>query len=189
MKMQQTLVILSVALLTGCATTDDPREGGFFGGVQGISSGAYERRAQEREENLAKMRAMQKELETETASLDAQKHQRQVVLEREKSKLATLNKDVKALDARLAKLSKEQGASDKRVADLQHRLSLLKGQLSDQQTSLDALEGGGAGGADALEGAGTGALSDTRRQQLEAQRLELQKEYESLLSLTLMLAK
>lgn len=142
MKMQQTLVILSVALLTGCATTDDPREGGFFGGVQGISSGAYERRAQEREENLAKMRAMQKELETETASLDAQKHQRQVVLEREKSKLATLNKDVKALDARLAKLSKEQGASDKRVADLQHRLSLLKGQLSDQQTSLDALEGG-----------------------------------------------
>ncbi|WP_321528294.1 hypothetical protein [Sedimenticola selenatireducens] len=189
MKTQQTLVILATLLLTGCVTTDDPREGGFFGGVHGISSGSYERRAQEREENLAKVRAMQKELEAETESLDAQKHQRQLVLEQEQSKLATLNSDVKALEARLMTLGKEQGASDKRVADLQRRLDVLKGQLSKQQTSLDALEGGGTGGADALEGTGTGALGDTRRQQLEAQRLELQKEYDSLLSLTLMLAE
>lgn len=189
MKIQQTLVILSIVLLTGCATTDDPREGGFFGGVHGISSGAYERRAQEREENLAKMRAVQKDLEAETANLDEQRSQRQMVLNQEKSKLATLNKDVKALDAKLATLSKKQGVSDKRVTDLQSRLSVLKGQLSNQKTTLDALEGSGTAGADALEGSGTGALGDTRRQQLEAQRLELQKEYDSLLSLTLMLAK
>lgn len=189
MKMQQTLVILSALLLAGCVTTEDPHEGGFFGGVHGITSGAYERRAQEREENLAKMRAMQKELEAETAALDAEKQQRQQVLEREKRALAALNKDVKALDARVARLSREQGASDKRVADLQLRLSLLKEQMSHQQKTLDALEGGGPGSADALEGSGTGASNATRRQQLEAQRLELQQEYESLLNLTLMLAK
>ncbi|MEM7043329.1 MAG: hypothetical protein AAF543_11015, partial [Pseudomonadota bacterium] len=29
-------------LLAGCTTTDDPRQGGFFGGLAGIFGGAYE---------------------------------------------------------------------------------------------------------------------------------------------------
>ena len=39
---------LAGALLGGCATTDDPREGGLDGGLYGLSSGAYDRRIDER---------------------------------------------------------------------------------------------------------------------------------------------
>lgn len=189
MKMQQLLVIGSVCLVAGCVSTDDPKEGGFFGGVQGLSSGAYERRAQEREDNLAKMRAMQNELQHESSILDTQKQQRQQLLNEEKKKLASLNTDVKALERKLAAMSKEEGVSSQRVAELNQRMSKLKGQMSSQSSALDALEGGGTGGADALEGSGSGGLTAGRRQQLEAQRQALQKEYDTLLNLTLMLAQ
>lgn len=187
MSMKLVLVLGSACLVSACATTDDPREGGFVSGVQGLSSGTYERRVRDREDNLARLRAVQDDLKQETTGLDAQKQQRQKLLDEEQRKLASLNKDVKALEKKLAALSKEQGTSDKRVAELDKRLRELKGQLSKQGSALDALEGGGVGSADALEGSGAGV--DTRRQQLEAQRLALQKEYEELLNLTLMLAQ
>lgn len=189
MKNQSILVVIVAGLLGSCVANENPKEGGLFGGIHGLSTGAYERRAQEREDNLAKMRALQEELNQETTSLDAQKQKRQIILEEERRQLATLTTDVKALQIKLASMQKNKGASDKRLVDIQQRLEELKSQLSAQQSSLDALEGNGVGGADALEGTGSGTLIDSRRQQLEAQRLELRQEYDDLLNLTLMLAK
>ncbi len=189
MKTQSIQLIAVVVLLSGCVANENPKEGGLFGGIHGLSSGSYERRVQEREDNLAKMRALQQELNQETTSLDAQKQQRQMILDEERRQLATLNTDVKALEIKLASMQKEKGSSDKRLTDIQTRLTNLKSGLSTQQNSLDALEGNGVGGADSLEGTGTGMPTDSRRQQLEAQRLELQQEYDDLLNLTLMLAK
>ena len=34
--------LVSLVALSGCVTTDDPSEGGFFEGVSGIASGSYE---------------------------------------------------------------------------------------------------------------------------------------------------
>jgi len=177
----------AVVLLSACATTDDPREGGFISGVQGLSSGTYERRVREREDNLEKLRAMQQELEREGAALETEKSAREQALAQERRKLAELDGDIRSLEARLAELDQARGAGDERVRDLQARLAELKGRLNAQNRSIDALEGGS--GADELEGTGQGDLSDVRRRQLETQRTALQREYEELLNLTLMLAQ
>jgi chromosome segregation ATPase len=177
-----------VVLLSACATTDDPRDGGFISGVQGLSSGAYEQRVREREDNLEKLRAMQQDLEQEGAALEADKRAREQVLARERQKLAQLDSDVRSLEDRLAELGEAGDAGDARVLDLQRRLDGLKGRLNAQARSIDVLEGGG-GSANDLEGTGQGDLSDVRRRQLETQRAALQDEYEELLNLTLMLAQ
>ncbi|MCW8906137.1 MAG: hypothetical protein OQL28_02725 [Sedimenticola sp.] len=189
MKLQLLIVFGSAWLVAGCVTTDDPREGGFLGGVHGLTSGAYERRTQEREANLEKMREMQNELNNESKQLARQKQQRQQVLQEEKGKLAVLSSDVDALEFKLVALNKEEKVSRQRVTELDQRISRLKNQLASHASALDALERDGIGSADTLEGAGTGGLTADRRQQLEAQRQALQKEYETLLELTLMLSQ
>lgn len=190
MKIRHLLIATSVGMiLGGCATTDNPREGGFIGGVQGLSSGSYERRVRERKDNLARLKAIQEDLDQESATLTAEKQKRQKILDEERSKLAAINKDIASLEKKLAKMEKEKGEGDARIADLQKRLNGLKAKLSGQNKTIDDLEGSGTGGADALEGSGTGSMTDARRQQLEAQRAALQKEYEELLNLTLMLAQ
>ena len=176
------------ALLGACATTDDPREGGFIGGVQGLSSGAYQQRVSEREDNLAKLRAMQADLEQDSAALQAQKGKRQQLLAEEKRKLASLDSEVEALQRKLTAMGQESATSDDRVRDLRDRVADLKARLGKQTRDIDRLEGGGSA-ADALEGQGNGDGNDSRRRQLEAQRTALQREYDELLNLTLMLAQ
>lgn len=180
------VIAAATAALAACATTDDPSEGGFISGVQGLSTGAYERRVREREDNLAKLRAVQAELEQEGVALTAEKSKRQQVVDQERRKLAELEADVGALERRLAEMDGAGSAGDQRIRELQDRLSGLKDRLARQNRDIDRLEGGGSG-ADALEG--QGEVPDARRRQLEAQRAALQKEYEELLNLTLMLAQ
>lgn len=190
MKTKRILIAIGAGLiLFGCATTDDPHTGGLVGGMHGLSSGAYDRRISEREDNLAKLRAIQKDLDQETVSLTSDKQQREQILEKEKGKLAAMNKDVSALEKSLADLEQEKGSQDARIADAHQRLQELKTKLAAQDKSIDDLEGSATGGADSLEGNGTGNAADLRIQQLEAQRDSLQKEYEELLNLTLMLAQ
>lgn len=179
-------IAAATVALGACATTDDPREGGLIGGVQGLSSGAYERRVREREDNLAKLRAVQAELEQEGVALTAEKSKRRQVVDQERRKLAELEADVGALERRLAELDGSGSAGDQRIQELQDRLAGLKDRLARQGRDIDRLEGGGSA-ADALEG--QGEVADARRRQLEAQRAALQQEYEELLNLTLMLAQ
>jgi chromosome segregation ATPase len=186
MNMRWLIIAGATAALGACATTDDPREGGFISGVQGLSSGAYERRVREREDNLAKLRAMQADLEQEGSALTAEKAKRQQILAQERSRLAELDADVGALQRKLAEMDRAGSAGDQRVQDLQGRVAGLKDRLARQTRAIDQLEGAG-GGADALEGKGDS--TDARRRQLEAQRAALQQEYEELLNLTLMLAE
>ncbi|MCB1853189.1 MAG: hypothetical protein KDI83_20845 [Gammaproteobacteria bacterium] len=182
-------IVGSIGLLAGCATSDDPREGGLFGGIQGLAGGGYERRISEREENLARMREMQRELSQESAALDAQKQQHQQALQMERRKLAALDADVRSLQRKLAGMKKEEGETGQRIAELEQRLNRLQHGMSRQTSALDALEGSGTAGADRLEGSGSDFTDAGRRQQLEAQRQALQQEYQTLLDLTLMLAQ
>jgi len=170
--------LLAAALLAGCATSSDPREGGLFGGISGLSSGAYEQRLQEREDRLQQSQRSQAELSAESARLEREKAARQTLVAQEREKYAKLDKDVKGLERKVSQLSSKAGGSDKQVSEVQQRLAELKKQLAKQGKDIDALEGGGDGGQP----------NDVRRRQLEEQRKALQKEYDSLLEYTLKLA-
>lgn len=170
---------LGLLVLGGCASSTDPREGGFFGGVQGLGSGAYDARLKERDDRLATLRETQAELSGERATLEASQLAAEEALEQERAEYARLERDIDGLERRLAELKKTRGAQDSRVADLQSRLDSLQQDMNKQSNALDALEGSGMPD-DAME---------QRRRELLAQREALRKEYDLLMSLTMDLAR
>jgi chromosome segregation ATPase len=168
-----------VGLLSGCASSGDPREGGLLGGIQGLSSGGYEQRIREREERLAALRETQSELAEQRESLDRSRADAEQQLAMETRRLADLQVDVSQLRAELNRLEAEHGEQDSRVARLRERLETLQAGMDSQQNALDALEGSGVSDAEL----------ERRRRELLAQRKALREEYDLLMSLTLDLAR
>jgi chromosome segregation ATPase len=175
--------MLVSGLAGGCANAPtDPREGGLAGGLAGLQSGAYEARVREREERLERLRAVQAELETERAELDALQQTREQQVAAERARLRQMDTEVADLSRSVDDLAGRYGNGDQRIRDLQARLAALQGGMRQQQSSLDALEGIGPGG-------GSDPAVDLRRQQLEEQRRALEREYQMLLDLSLELAR
>ena len=59
-------------LLSACVTSEDPADGGFFNGVNGLAGGGYQARVDEREENLANAQARNSQLRGQHAALRGQ---------------------------------------------------------------------------------------------------------------------
>lgn len=170
--------ILLAILLGGCATSSDPRQGGLFGGISGLSSGTYEQRVQEREGRLDESQRSQAELSAESARLEREKGERLALVAQERDRFVKLDRDVQGLERKVKALSTQAGGSDKQALEAQQRVAALKVQLANQGRAIDALEGGGDGSQPV----------DQRRRQLEEQRQALQREYDALLEYTLKLA-
>lgn len=167
-------------LLSGCVTGgDDPRQGGFFGGVSGLSSGRYENRVKEREARLAQLRATQQGLDAKKGSLEADKSAALTRVVADRNRVAAMQSEIAALEKNTRSLSTRQGADQKRVRELQQRITELKAETRNQASALDALEGSGLGDSD----------MDLRRKQLEAQRDGLRREYELLMKMQMELAQ
>jgi chromosome segregation ATPase len=162
------LVLVSVVVAASCATTEDPHEGGFFGGVHGLSSGAYERRVQERNERLDRLHAMQRELEEEEAGLRSDKSER---------------------EARLAGLHKRLGRLDRETVQLSRDLQGKRLTLESVRAERDRLERKLAGLRKEIAGLERRADSGASVRQLEAERDRLEEEYRTLLDLYLELGK
>ncbi|PTN32753.1 hypothetical protein [Desulfonatronum sp. SC1] len=172
--------IAAVALcVTGCAASPDPRTGGFFGGIQGLASGSYEQRVQEREQSLERLRALQQEMQTEEAELQATKQSLEEIILWEREAVQELETNSEVLLAELAELESLDASSEAQVAQLKQRIADLQRNTRQQQSALDALEGDGSGETD----------PDLRLQQLVKQREALRKEYDLLLELSLELAR
>ncbi|MDX9717871.1 hypothetical protein [Thauera sp. AutoDN2] len=166
--------------LTGCANlSTDPREGGFLGGVSGLSSGAYEARVVEREDRLAQLRETQRGLEMERTQLESRKSDAGRQLAAERARVKKLDADIAGLEKKVGTMTTQQGADAQRVGELQSRLAELKRKSAQQTSALDALEGSGLGDAE----------TDLRRSQLEEQRRALQREYDLLMKMQLELAR
>lgn len=64
--------IIMALLLSACVTSEDPADGGFFNGVNGLAGGGYQARVDEREENLANAQARNSQLTDQHAALRGQ---------------------------------------------------------------------------------------------------------------------
>ncbi len=62
---------LTLGVLAGCQTTTDPAEGGFFSGVSGIATGAYEDRVSASEAEVASAQARNDALAAQQSALGA----------------------------------------------------------------------------------------------------------------------
>jgi septal ring factor EnvC (AmiA/AmiB activator) len=125
-----------LVVITGCATTSDPRQGGLFGGIAGLSSGAYEERLKQRENDLAQQQSTHQDLTQESIRLkgDTQKLE---------SELASLTE----MDEKLSDLQKEidqlQAKSDKQkdeIATLKKNIEKVRKKIKYQQGALEELD-------------------------------------------------
>jgi len=66
------LLVTLFALLSGCAASDNPSDGGFFNGVKAISDGTYDARIAAQEQSVADAQARNARLAATQTSLAAQ---------------------------------------------------------------------------------------------------------------------
>ena len=94
--MNKVLITAIAALpLLGCTENPDPSEGGFFDGVQGISSGSYDDRIESREAGVAQAQARNEALAGQISAAERE-------LSKAKFDLLRQKQQAKGLDAATA---------------------------------------------------------------------------------------
>lgn len=157
-------VLLLIGLsISACETTDDPTRGGLWGGIHGLSSGAYERRLQERRERLSRLEQARHELETQNRTLSDEHRSRQRGVEAERARLRALRADLRRLEDATRDLEARQATGNERAHELRQRVRSMDRQL----TALDH------------------TAPNERLVELERERQALDQEYRALLDLYL----
>jgi chromosome segregation ATPase len=121
------LVAVSAALVTGCATSADPHEGGFVSGVVGIAGGGYARRIEEREGSYQDARDAQRQLEAEARALERERAEVRGDLNRARTRLAAQERRIAAERARITALRQRSSADQARLERLREAQSRIEG--------------------------------------------------------------
>ncbi len=167
--MKKLLSLLLVVNLVACVS-NDPRQGGFFGGVAGLNNGNYDKRVAERQQTLANVQSMHQSLQTDNARLQQQRNVKLSELRRAKRQLASLNKDMRQLKNRIASLRRSKKISAQQARKMQRDLANRQRAAARQQSQLANAKRTGDAQALAKAQAKIRAL---KRQQDEAMRQAL----------------
>lgn len=139
-KLSNTGAMLLILALWGCATTTDPSQGGFFDGIYGLSSGAYQNRANEKRTTLGALQSEGDQLRGENRALNRQADTLELQEQQYRSQLSQLRTDLAGLQSRLRKAKVQNVSQQARKKDLERRLGTL-------QDEVRAREGQGKTGA------------------------------------------
>lgn len=118
-------------LFAGCATSDDPRQGGLIGYWQHGKQG-YQERLERRQAELAEEEGAAGAAQRDQASLEQRVNEQRATLTRHRDELAALRAEVASLKEAVNRLA-ERDQTDR---ELEH----LERQLDDAQSELTALE-------------------------------------------------
>ena len=169
-------------LLAGCAG-GNPNEGGFFGGLIGIGSGAYEDRVTDQTEAL-KAEEIRYQLEIDgSRELDQALRERRSQASALKDRLASLRNDIDSLDAEIAALEREGAVTEDDVNKAESDVALLLGEIDRIEAEQDVRDKAKALGADAAsdtDPAQFGEPPSERVSDLRAYIIELQEAVQAL---------
>lgn len=115
----------AAAMLTGGCAADDPRAGGFLGGVVGLTSGRYAREVREKELRLAGLRAEGRELGTAGRRLEAEGSDLAARLEARRREAAGLARAAAELDEAILDLERAADRTERRRAELLEEIERL----------------------------------------------------------------
>lgn len=119
--------------LFGCATTEDPHQGGFVSGVVGLTSGSYEKRISDRESRYQTELDDQQRLMAEAEALRRERARVESDLNQANRRLASLDRKVRQTRAQIAR---EQSASSAAQQKLQ-RLDATEAKIAGVRGKLD----------------------------------------------------
>lgn len=113
-------------VLTACQTTSDPSKGGFLSGLQGVSSGTYDQRLEQKQTQFenAQDQNVQRQREAERlASQQAAVAQQRTEAEK---KLVALGTELDGLQTKLARGRQDNSKLKGQIASLQKRITLAQ---------------------------------------------------------------
>jgi len=154
--------VLSALILGGCTAdpTNDPRSGGFFGGVHGLAAGDYEMRQQtlqgQRDDSLNQLRALREE----GAALETERQMKASEVAAQRRQLTALKARNRALAGRINQLQRSKAATEQRTAELRRKQQQLTSDIDTFETQLER-----------------GQLSAA---QADAKRLSLERQYDAI---------
>lgn len=131
--------LLGLFILGGCAAdpSNDPRSGGFFGGVRGLAAGDYELRQQhlqgQRDDSLNQLRALREE----GAYLEAERQMKAAEVAEQRRRLASLKARNQALARQIDQLQRSKTATEQRTAELRARHQRLTREIQTFETQLE----------------------------------------------------
>jgi len=140
-------VIVSAAILAACVS-NDPRKGGFFGGLSGINSGEYDSRIQKRSEELSRQQNINKELKDESKTLTNEAKAWETELASEQQRMDVMENDLGVLESDVNELKAKSAKQKTEIAALIRKIGDQKRRMKAQQTELKALELSGGRSAD-----------------------------------------
>lgn len=121
------LSILVLIAAAGCATTDDPRQGGLFG----YNPAAYERRAAERQAKLDELQQQNQAEQQKTEELQQDLSQKQLERDAQAERLAEMDRQVVALENKLARNRPKTGVEKQQHSKITNELKTVREQVKD----------------------------------------------------------
>lgn len=115
-------------VLCGCATSDDPRQGGLFG-YWATGEAGYEKRLEEKRESLETMQEQTRIADDRTASLEAERDQRAAQVQEATALLTSLDEELSALEQTTASLQLDTELQHEQRAELQQEMDNVQDQL------------------------------------------------------------
>lgn len=163
---------LALILIAGCGpVSDDPREGGLRGYWHGTSTGAYERRQEERRGQLEQERQTNEQLNQRALALETERELHNKTLRKEQRYVRSLEKKLSDLKTKVHNLRLTSDQQKKEAADLLTRIETTKKRLDAQDKAIAALDGQSGS-----------SIDPDRARVLELERDRLAEEYRKLTS-------
>lgn len=163
------LIILPLMILTGCATTTDPRQGGFFGGLYGMSSGAYDKRIQTRQNELNHQKDLNEGLNEEAQALEYEFKVSKKTLAKELQRVKKMGKDLSRMESEINIMNAKSEKKKNELVTLRRDIKNQRKKLVNLQSNLEALNNNG------------GDIENDRYQALKRERDRLAEEHKRLL--------
>ena len=141
--------LVAGTMLVGCATgpdlSNDPRGGGFYGGLAGIVRGDYAARQEERERVRDQVTGENAVVATDNRAKEEERDERAADVARLRGEVAVLDRRVGALAADVAALKRRRGSVEaarleRGVRDLDRRAAALDDRARAGGADLAALQ-------------------------------------------------
>ncbi|MEG3640978.1 hypothetical protein [Magnetococcus sp. PR-3] len=126
-------IITAPLLLQGCQTMStaecDPSKGGFMSGAQALSSNCYQRRVDEKDQELSRAQSLREQLEQENMQLESKKDSRAQQVARLRNQLADIERQNHVLARQLSHMKVASRADAQKKRMLEEKLMTLNGQI------------------------------------------------------------
>ena len=120
------LVLLFLLALSACQPEPDPARAGFFGGLANTMSGTYERRIDQKNQELSEAERSKQALRLRADEAERRRASSEAAIQDRVRRLASLDDELRGLKARAASLKATREADRRALADADRKVAELK---------------------------------------------------------------